>query len=1024
MTRAGISQSLKANPKISGFGLNKAAAEKTEKPTASKGAATLDEDEQSERKLGKLPNLPSLADEPGDTAPANDVDDQDDVGDEIRSDEEEAEAAREAAQKRAQEAQAQAQQQDVVMTQGEEAKAEPDPDVKMGEEEEIDPLDAFMNELAVPQDPTPTLPPSRTKKNDVQVFNNDDDDDLTAVGDNTDDILALAAKRKKKDIPTVNHEKVEYEPFRKSFYSEPVELAEMSKEDLDILRADLDNITVRGKEPPKPILKWSQGGFGAQILDVIRDMGFEKPTPIQSQTLPAIMSGRDTIGIAKTGSGKTVAYLLPMFRHIKDQRPLEKLDGPIGIVLAPTRELATQIHRDCKPYLKAMNLRAVCAYGGAPIKDQIAELKRGAEIVVCTPGRMIDLLAANSGRVTNLKRVTYCVLDEADRMFDMGFEPQITKVMNNIRPDRQTVLFSATFPKSMEALARKALTKPLEIVVGGRSVVAAEITQMIEVRPDEKKFTRLLQLLGDLHEVDEDARTLIFVERQETADGMLKDLNRKGYPTVSIHGGREQVDRDQAINDFKAGVFPVMVATSVAARGLDVKQLKLVVNYDSPNHVEDYVHRAGRTGRAGNTGTAVTFVTPEQDRFASFLIRALKDSNQDIPEDLQKLEEVHQERVKAGDAKKAGSGFGGRGIERLDAARDAERARERKQYKTGEEGEEEEEEGEKKEGKQSEVDKLVAKATGKTTERDNQPAEKPAQESAQPLIPTALSDHLNNAMKVQKAATPPPPSSGPKGNDPLAKVNAAVANINSRLGARGKSHHCTSTTLQAKKLTVPRRRNPTRSTHRQPRARRRRFPRHARNQRLPAEGPLGRHEPYQRGQDPRSDRHIHHEQGHLLRERARARARPAAETVYPCRRRYRGHGGECYEGAHAPTEGRHSCRARVGGESACFREVQRCLKVLLKCIGTLCSHLAAVWKGGVHDDEPGVSCSPFCPLIFTLPGLVSKQLPLISFGQIEGCRAKPAPETQARPNVHLFPGFEGFGSQMKEFRLVTPDAIV
>ncbi|RMY75635.1 hypothetical protein D0864_09799 [Hortaea werneckii] len=779
----GISQSLKANTKISGFGLNKAGTEKAEKPTASKGAATLDEDEQSERKLGKLPNLPSLADEPGDTAPADDVDDQDDVGDEIRSDEEEAEAAREAAQKRAQEAQAE--QHDVVMTQSEEAKPEPDPDVKMGEEEEIDPLDAFMNELAVPQDPAPTLPPSRTKKNDVQVFNNDDDDDLTAVGDNTDDILALAAKRKKKDIPTVNHEKVEYEPFRKSFYSEPVELAEMSKEDLDILRADLDNITVRGKEPPKPILKWSQGGFGAQMLDVIRDMGFEKPTPIQSQTLPAIMSGRDTIGIAKTGSGKTVAYLLPMFRHIKDQRPLEKLDGPIGIVLAPTRELATQIHRDCKPYLKALNLRAVCAYGGAPIKDQIAELKRGAEIVVCTPGRMIDLLAANSGRVTNLKRVTYCVLDEADRMFDMGFEPQITKVMNNIRPDRQTVLFSATFPKSMEALARKALTKPLEIVVGGRSVVAAEITQMIEVRPDEKKFTRLLQLLGDLHEVDEDARTLIFVERQETADGMLKDLNRKGYPTVSIHGGREQVDRDQAINDFKAGVFPVMVATSVAARGLDVKQLKLVVNYDSPNHVEDYVHRAGRTGRAGNTGTAVTFVTPEQDRFASFLIRALKDSNQDIPEDLQKLEEVHQERVKAGDAKKAGSGFGGRGIERLDAARDAERARERKQYKTGEEGEEEEEEGEKKEGKQSEVDKLVAKATGKTTERDNQPAEKPAQESAQPLIPTALSDHLNNAMKVQKAATPPPPSSGPKGNDPLAKVNAAVANINSRLGARG-----------------------------------------------------------------------------------------------------------------------------------------------------------------------------------------------------------------------------------------------
>lgn len=791
-TDSGVSKSLKDNPKISGFGFKKAVAEKTEKPVASKGVANLDEDEKTERKL-KLPDLPTFSDT-GDAALANDAEDQDDAGEGIKSEEEEAEAVREAAQKRAQEAQAE--HQDVNMAdddstnvatkqEGHSTSAEVKTDVKMEDEEEIDPLDAFMNDLAVPEDNgMSSLPPSRMKK-DVQVFNNDDDDELTAVGDGTDDILAMAAKRKKKDVPTVNHAQIEYEPFRRSFYTEPVELAEMSQEDLDVLRADLDNITVRGKDPPKPILKWSQGGFGAQILDVIRDLGFEKPTPIQSQTLPAIMSGRDTIGIAKTGSGKTVAYLLPMFRHIKDQRPLDKLDGPIGIVLAPTRELATQIHRDCKPYLKALNLRAVCAYGGAPIKDQIAELKRGAEIVVCTPGRMIDLLAANSGRVTNLKRVTYVVLDEADRMFDMGFEPQITKMLNNIRPDRQTVLFSATFPKNMEGLARKALTKPLEIVVGGRSVVAAEITQLIEVRSEEAKFKRLLQLLGDLHEVDEDARSLIFVERQETADSMLKDLLRKGYPTVSIHGGREQIDRDKAINDFKAGIYPVMAATSVAARGLDVKQLKLVVNYDSPNHIEDYVHRAGRTGRAGNTGTAVTFVTPEQDRFASFLIRALKDSKQSIPEDLQKLAELHEERVKAGQAEKARSGFGGRGIERFEAVRDAERAVQRKQHKLGDEPDEEDEGEKKDDKKQSEVDKMVAKATGKTTERDAPKAEEPAESKS--IIPTDLSNHLDKAMKVQKAEKPAP-SSGPKVNDPLAKVNAAVASINNRLGTKGKHH--------------------------------------------------------------------------------------------------------------------------------------------------------------------------------------------------------------------------------------------
>lgn len=800
---------LNGNSKISAFGLNKTGAERSDKPSTVRTAANLGEDDEVERKLEKLPNMLDITNTE-DAALANGADDQDDAGDDdTRSDEEEAEAQREAAQKRAQEAQAG--QQDVAMAEVEDAqvKAEPEPveqttahtaetDVAMADEEEVDPLDAFMNDLTVPEaNLLPNLAIGKSKTKQPQIFNSDDEGDLDAVGNNPDDILAMAAKRKKKEIPTVNHGTIDYEPFRKAFYSESVDLAEMTKEDLDILRSDLDNITIRGVNAPKPILNWSQGGFGAQILDVIRDLKFETPTPIQAQALPAIMSGRDVIGVAKTGSGKTVAYLLPMFRHIKDQRPLANLEGPVGLVLAPTRELATQIHKDCKPYLKALGLRAVCAYGGAPIKDQIAELKRGAEIVVCTPGRLIDLLAANSGRVTNLRRVTYVVLDEADRMFDMGFEPQITKVLNNIRPDRQTVLFSATFPKNMEALARKALTKPLEIAVGGRSVVAPEITQVIEVRPEESKFTRMLQLLGELEQEDENLRSLIFVERQETADSLTKELRKKGYPTVSIHGGREQIDRDEAISDFKAGIYPVMVATSVAARGLDVKQLKLVVNFDSPNHVEDYVHRVGRTGRAGNTGTAVTFVTPEQDRYASFLIRALKDSQREIPDDLRKLNDAHFEKVKAGDAKKAGSGFGGRGIDRLDAARDAERARERKQYKTGDEPEEEadEKDGEKTDKKQSEVDKLVAKAAGVVKDRDAVKAEEaaaPAPAPAQTLLPSALSDHLNRAMKVQKAVTPPPPSAaGPRANDPLAKVNAAVASINSRLGARG-----TSTSIQ------------------------------------------------------------------------------------------------------------------------------------------------------------------------------------------------------------------------------------
>lgn len=367
------------------------------------------------------------------------------------------------------------------------------------------------------------------------------------------------------------------------------------------------------------------------------------------------MSGRDVIGVAKTGSGKTIAFLLPMFRHIKDQRPLEQMEGPVAVVMTPTRELAVQIHRECKPFLRVLNLRvstisdlgyfdmsnrslqAVCAYGGSPIKDQIAEMKKGAEIIVCTPGRMIDLLTANSGRVTNLKRVSYLVLDEADRMFDMGFEPQVMKIVNNIRPDRQTVLFSATFPKQMDSLARKILRKPLEITVGGRSVVAPEIEQIVEVREEDTKFNRLLEILGQTYNEDPESRTLIFVDRQEAADNLLRELMRKGYLCMSLHGGKDQVDRDQTIADFKSGVVPIVIATSVAARGLDVKQLKLVINYDAPNHMEDYVHRAGRTGRAGNKGTCVTFITPEQDRYSVDIYRALKASNAAVPKELEDL---------------------------------------------------------------------------------------------------------------------------------------------------------------------------------------------------------------------------------------------------------------------------------------------------------------------------------------------------------------------------------------------------
>lgn len=477
--------------------------------------------------------------------------------------------------------------------------------------------------------------------------------------------------------------------FRKNFYSETSEIAKMTDEDVKEYRKSMDNMKIRGLKCPRPIKNWFQCGLSNRILEIISEQGYEKPTSIQAQAIPAIMSGRDLIGIAKTGSGKTMAFVLPMLRHVLDQPKILINDGPIALIMTPTRELAMQTYSECCKFTKSLGLSVVCAYGGAPIKDQIADLKRGAEIVICTPGRMIDLLLANSGKVTNLRRVTYLVLDEADRMFDMGFGPQVIKIIGNIRPDKQAVLFSATFPKQMDILARKVLHKPIEIVVGGISTVCDDVEQIVEVLNEEEKFLRLLQVLGEWYEVETE-QILIFVDRQDAADHLLRDLLKRGYPCLSLHGGKDQADRDSTISDFKLGNIPILIATSVAARGLDVKDLGLVINYECPNHMEDYVHRVGRTGRAGNKGTAITFITKEQERFAPDIVKALKTSNVPIPKELEILSESFMSKVRSGEAQSAGSGFGGKGLERIDEERAALRKSQKRAFGAEEEDEEEE----------------------------------------------------------------------------------------------------------------------------------------------------------------------------------------------------------------------------------------------------------------------------------------------------------------------------------------------
>ncbi|XP_059382921.1 probable ATP-dependent RNA helicase DDX46 isoform X1 [Carassius carassius] len=553
--------------------------------------------------------------------------------------------------------------------------------------EELDPLDAYMEEVKeeVKKFNMGTMRGGNDKKGSVSVTkvvtvvktkkmvhttkkkgelmeNDQDAMEYSSEEEEVDLQTALTGfqTKQRKVLEPVDHQKIEYESFRKNFYVEVPELARMSPEEVNEYRLELEGITVKGKGCPKPIKTWVQCGISMKVLHAMKKHNYEKPTPIQAQAIPAIMSGRDLIGIAKTGSGKTIAFLLPMFRHILDQRPLGEGEGPIAVIMTPTRELALQITKECKKFSKSLGLRVVCVYGGTGISEQIAELKRGAEIIVCTPGRMIDMLGANNGRVTNLRRATYVVMDEADRMFDMGFEPQVMRIVDNVRPDRQTVMFSATFPRTMEALARRILSKPIEVQVGGRSVVCSDVEQHVIVISEEKKFLKLLEILGHYQEK---GSVIIFVDKQEHADGLLKDLMKASYPCMSLHGGIDQYDRDSIINDFKNGACRLLVATSVAARGLDVKQLILVINYGCPNHYEDYVHRAGRTGRAGNKGYAYTFITEEQARYAGDIIKALELSGSAVPSELELLWTNFKEQQKAeGKSIKSSSGFSGKGF--------------------------------------------------------------------------------------------------------------------------------------------------------------------------------------------------------------------------------------------------------------------------------------------------------------------------------------------------------------------------
>jgi len=447
------------------------------------------------------------------------------------------------------------------------------------------------------------------------------------------------------------------QPFRKDFYVPHPNVVNRPMHEVIKYRS-LKEITVKGNNVPHPNLCFEEGNFPDYVMNEIRRQAFEEPTAIQAQGWPIAMSGRDMVGIAQTGSGKTLAYILPAIVHINSQARLLRGDGPIALVLAPTRELAQQIQQVASDFGASSHVRNTCVFGGAPKGPQARDLERGVEICIATPGRLIDFLERGT---TNLKRCTYLVLDEADRMLDMGFEPQIRKIIEQIRPDRQVLMWSATWPKEVRNLAEEFLNDYIQINIGSLQLAANHnILQIIDVCQEYEKETKLLKLLEEISQ-EEESKTIIFVETKRKVDDITRSIGRYGWPAKSIHGDKSQQERDYVLSEFRSGKISILVATDVAARGLDVEDVKFVINFDYPQSSEDYVHRIGRTGRSQRTGTAYAFFTPSNAKQANDLIAVLQEANQVINPKLHEMAQMARSGAFGGRSRSRWSKGGGGG---------------------------------------------------------------------------------------------------------------------------------------------------------------------------------------------------------------------------------------------------------------------------------------------------------------------------------------------------------------------------
>lgn len=340
----------------------------------------------------------------------------------------------------------------------------------------------------------------------------------------------------------------------------------------------------------------------APLEKAVHNAGYVTPTPIQEQAIPVVMTGQDVFGIAQTGTGKTAAFSLPILHRLFNEGPVKF--GPRVLILAPTRELAIQINENIMTYAKGMRIRTVVLLGGVSIRPQIDNIRRGVDIVIATPGRLLDVI---EHRALRLDKVHTLVLDEADRMLDMGFMPSIKQIIKLVPEQRQTLFFSATLPNEIRSLAHTILTNPVNVSVTPEKPTTEKVDQRLYfVERDHKRA-----LLAHLLKEDLEGSVLVFTRTKRGADRVARDLEKVGMRVAAIHGDKSQMARQRALQDFKNGRMRVLVATDIAARGIDISSLPYVVNYDVPESPETYVHRIGRTGRAGNVGVALTLATPE-----------------------------------------------------------------------------------------------------------------------------------------------------------------------------------------------------------------------------------------------------------------------------------------------------------------------------------------------------------------------------------------------------------------------------